>query len=178
MRKLLIILTRKYPYAFGEPFLESEINKHNPYYDKIMVLAQDVSKREVMTRALPEKTEAYITATGSRKSMRLKDLFASFSHLLKPDSCESEEYAARKLDIVQRCFLCNFESRCVRLEKEAVEILKQQNFSDYDQIVIYSYWFFANATVAVRLKEYIKKEMNYSGQITVISRAHSICGDV
>ena len=172
MRKLLIILTRKYPYAFGEPFLESEINKHNPYYDKIMVLAQDVSKREVMTRALPEKTEAYITATGSRKSMRLKDLFASFSHLLKPDSCESEEYAARKLDIVQRCFLCNFESRCVRLEKEAVEILKQQNFSDYDQIVIYSYWFFANATVAVRLKEYIKKEMNYSGQITVISRAH------
>ena len=26
MRKLLIILTRKYPYAFGEPFLESEIN--------------------------------------------------------------------------------------------------------------------------------------------------------
>ena len=67
MRKLLIILTRKYPYAFGEPFLESEINKHNPYYDKIMVLAQDVSKREVMTRALPEKTEAYITATGSTK---------------------------------------------------------------------------------------------------------------
>ena len=59
MRKLLIILTRKYPYAFGEPFLESEINKHNPYYDKIMVLAQDVSKREVMTRALPENRSLY-----------------------------------------------------------------------------------------------------------------------
>ena len=57
-------------------------------------------------------------------------------------------------------------------ENEAVEILKQQDFSGYDHIVIYSYWFFANATVAVRLKEYIKKEMNYSGQITVISRAH------
>ena len=129
MRKLLIILTRKYPYAFGEPFLESEINKHTPYYDKIMVLAQDVSKGEAMTRALPEKTEAYITATGSRKSMRLKDLFASPLHLLKPDTSESEEYATRKLDLIQRCFLCNFESRCVRLENEAIEILKQQNFS-------------------------------------------------
>lgn len=68
MRKLLIILTRKYPYAFGEPFLESEINKHNPYYDKIMVLAQDVSKREVMTRALPEKPKLILLQQEAEKA--------------------------------------------------------------------------------------------------------------
>ena len=172
MRKLLIILTRKYPYAFGEPFLESEINKHTQYYEKIMILAQDVSKGEKQTRALPEKTEAHITATGHRKSMRLKDLAVTPIHLLKPDLREHEETVTRKLNIMQRGFLCNFESRCIRLENEAIEILKYQDFSGYDQIVIYSYWLFANAMVAVSLKDYIKKKMHYSGKIVVISRAH------
>lgn len=68
MRKLLIILTRKYPYAFGEPFLESEINKHTPYYDKIMVLAQDVSKGEAMTRVLPEKQKLILLQREAEKA--------------------------------------------------------------------------------------------------------------
>ena len=172
MKKCLIILTRKYPYAFGEPFLESEIDKHIKYYDKILILAQDVSVNEKATRFLPESIEYYATATGTRNKMRMRDVLHTPGKFFFSDAIIQDEIKGRKLTILQRMFLSYFKSRCDRLFKEAVMKCKNIDFSGYDQITIYSYWLFANAMVAVDFKNYLKNVCNYKGRIILLSRAH------
>ena len=172
MKKMLVILTCKYPYDFGEPFLESEIYKHLPYYDKIMVLAQDVGKESRQTRVLPERIECRKTARGKRRNLRILDVARAPKLLLFPDAPIRTELKNRKLNALQHGFLCYFESRCLRLLEEAKAILRDVPVEQYDQISLYSYWLFANANVAIMLKDYLLRERQYKGRVVVFSRAH------
>ena len=172
MKKLLIILVRRYPYAFGEPFLESEIEKHKKYYDKILVLSQDVSKNAKQTRIPPEGIDVAITATGDRGHLRRRDMMNIPRLMIFPDAAMKEELRARKLNIPQKAFLSYFEARCIRLFDEAKNILKDVPVNDYDQITMYSYWLFANANVGLYLKDYLENERSFKGRIVLFSRAH------
>lgn len=172
MKKCLIILTRKYPYAAGEPFLESEIDKHIQYYDKILILSQDVSRNENATRVLPKSVEYTVTASGERKEMRMRDMMHSPRLFFAPDTVMKNELESRTLTLPQRVFLSYFKSRCNRLAFESTGKLDQYDFSQYGEITIYSYWFFANAMVAVDIKNYLTNSRNYSGRILLVSRAH------
>ncbi len=51
MKKCLIILTSEFPFSAGEPFLESEIKYQKQCFDKVIVLAQDLDKKEKKYRA-------------------------------------------------------------------------------------------------------------------------------
>ena len=172
MKKLLLILTRKYPYAFGEPFLESEIAKHKDYQDKIIVLAQDGSAGEAPTRVVPDGIEACITSTGKRKNLRISDWLHMLGQVLFPDSAVKEERMQRKLSLSQKAFLGYFEARTKRTLAESVKQLEKVDFNAYDKITIYSYWLFVNAAVAVGLRDYLRDERGYQGKIVVLSRAH------
>lgn len=172
MKKLLLILVRRYPYDFGEPFLESEIEKHKQYYDKILVLSQDVSTNSKQTRIPPEGIEFAATATGNRKRLRRQDLMNAPRLMVKPNDAVRLELSQRKLNILQKGFLCYFESRCLRLLKEAKTILNGIDVNQYDQITLYSYWLFANANVGIYLKDYLINERNFSGKVVLFSRAH------
>lgn len=172
MKSFLIILTRKYPYDFGEPFLESEIDKHKQYYDKILVLSQDVSKNSNQTRIPPEGIEFTATATGDRKKLRRRDLLYAPHLFIAPNKAIKLELQQQKLNILQKCFLCYFEARCLRLLDEAKDILKNIDIDQYDKITLYSYWMFANANVGLYLKEYFANERNFKGKISLFSRAH------
>lgn len=172
MKKCLIILTRKYPYAAGEPFLESEISKHISFYEQILVLAQDVSKDAPVTRSLPPCVRYTSTASGSRKKMRLQDILHSPHLLFSPDGIMKNEMAHRPLTLSQRAFLSYFKARCNRLSREAIAKICQYDFSHYEEITIYSYWLFANAMVAIDIKNYLTNILNYTGRILLVSRAH------
>lgn len=172
MKKFLLILTRRYPYDFGESFLESEIEKHQQYYDRILVLSQDVGTNSKQTRIPPEGIEFAATATSDRKKLRRKDVLNAPRMMAKPDEAVKLELKQKKLNIVQKGFLCYFESRCLRLVDEAKAILKEIDVNQYDQITLYSYWLFANANVGIYLKEYLLKELGFKGKIALFSRAH------
>ena len=172
MKKFLLILARRYPYDFGEPFLESEIEKHQQYYDRILVLSQDVGTKSKQTRIPPEGIEFAATVTADRKKLRRKDVLNAPGMMLKPDEAVLNELKQKKIGILQRGFLCYFESRCLRLLDEAKTILKEIDVNQYDQITLYSYWLFANANVGIYLKEYLIKERKFKGKIELFSRAH------
>lgn len=172
MKQLLIIFVRRYPYDFGEPFLESEIYKHIDHYNKIVVLSQDVGISSKQTRTPPKEIQYINTATSDRKSLRINDICHIPIYMLKPDVAMQEEMQLRKLNFLQKGFLAYFEARCQRLLKEAIVSLQDIDLHQYDKITLYSYWLFANANVALYLKDYFYHECGYTGKIVLVSRAH------
>ena len=52
--KYLILLSRKYPFLSGEPFLENEIEEIAPHFDKILIFPTDA--------CLTDKTSRHIQA--------------------------------------------------------------------------------------------------------------------
>lgn len=170
MGKCLIIFARKYPYSYGEPSLQDELPFHLALYDRIIVLSQDVSKGEETTRTPPKAIEYYNTATTSRRMGRVKDKLKCVHHCFSRSQALQSDEARLKGHLVRRVFLWTFEERCQRLIREAKAVLDQFDFSVYDEVVLYSYWFFANARVAVAIKEYL--EDSNCNSVRVVSRAH------
>lgn len=172
MKKLLIIFTRKYPYDFGEPFLECEIDKHSKYFDDILVLSQDVSANSKQTRVPPVGIKFMVTASDQRKKLRKKDMLNTPFMLFHPSINMTNEFVGRKLKFKQKLFLAYFECRCDRLYRETKNIIDNIDINQYEHIVFYSYWLFANAYTSLLLKSYLLKEREFSGKIVLISRAH------
>lgn len=170
MNKCLIILTRKYPYSYGEPSLETEFPYHQKLFNRIIVLAEDVSKDEKITRVPPESVEYYNTATSSRRAGRIKDKLKCARFAFKPNDAVKTDKSVIGLKPVHNVFLWSFEERCQRLIKEARAVLDNLDLSGLDEIVLYSYWFFANARVAVTLADDLRKK--YNVPVRVVSRAH------
>lgn len=170
MGKCLIVFTRKYPYSYGEPSFQDEVPYHIPHFEEIIVLAQDVSKGEAKTRTPPEEVEFYNTATASRRMGRIKDKVKCLRWAVNPSEAVKSDAARIKGKPVRRVFLWTFEERCHRLIAEAVSVLEGYDFSSYDEVVLYSYWLFANVRVAIGISEYLKRKGITN--IRIVSRAH------
>lgn len=170
MGKCLIVLTRKYPYSYGETSLQDELPFHIPYYDDVLILAQDVSPGDTETRMPPTGVSWYNTAKRNREVSRAIDKVKSPLLLLKRDKAIASDRKAVKGHPVRKVFLYTFEERCLRLIKEAIDDLKGYDFTKYDEVVLYSYWFFANARAATGIADYLKRKG--CRKVRIISRAH------
>ena len=170
MGKCLIVFTRKYPYSYGEPSFQDEVPYHLSRFDKVIVLAQDVSKGEPTTRTPPKEVEFYNTATASRRMGRIKDKIKCLRWAVKQTEAMKSDALRVKGKLVRRIFLWTFEERCQRLIREAISVLDHYDFSIYDEVVLYSYWLFANVRVAIGVSEYLKSKG--ISKVRIISRAH------
>ena len=170
MKRCLIVLTRKYPYSYGEPSLDDEFRHHQPYYEKMIVLAQDIGKGAATTRNPIPAVTYFNTATASRAAGRALDKLRCFRFYLRRTQAVKSDRARVRFRPVRRYFLYSFEERCSRMIREAKDTLCQFDWSGYDRIVLYSYWFFANARAAVGIAEYLKTKTE--AEIVVVSRAH------
>lgn len=170
MGKCLIVFTRKYPYSYGEPSFQDEVPYQLACFEKVIVLSQDVSKGEMTTRTPPEEVEFYNTATMSRRMGRIKDKVKCMRWAVRKNEAIASDSQRIKGKPVRRVFLWTFEERCQRLISEAVSVLKSYDFSIYDEVVCYSYWFFANVRAAIGISEYL----NAQGvtNVRIVSRAH------
>lgn len=170
MGKCLIVFTRKYPYSYGEPSFQDEAPYQLSCFEKVIVLAQDVSKGEPTTRTPPEGIEFYNTATSSRRIGRLRDKLKCIRWSVKHNDATDSDVQRISGKPIRRIFMWTFEERCQRLITEAISVLKGYDFSSYDEVVLYSYWFFANVRVAVGVSEYLK--MRGIDAVRIVSRAH------
>ena len=170
MGKCLIVFTRKYPFSYGEPSFQDEVPYHIPYYEKIIVLAQDVSKGESTTRTPPKEVAFYNTATTSRRMGRIKDKVSCLRWAVKPTEAMKSDSPRLKGKPIRRVFLWTFEARCQRLISEAISVLEKYDLSGYDEVILYSYWLFANVRVAIGISEYLKQKGITN--IKIVSRAH------
>ena len=170
MGKCLIVFTRKYPYSYGEPSFQDEVPYQLSLFEKVIVLSQDVSRGEATTRTPPKEVEFYNTATTSRRMGRIKDKVKCLRWAVQKNEAMASDSQIIKGKPVRRIFLWTFEERCQRLISEAIAVLKNYDFSSYDEVVCYSYWFFANVRVAIGISEYLKA--HNIKNVRVVSRAH------
>lgn len=164
MSACLIMLTNTYPFNGGEYFIENEIDIVSRYFDKIMIFALDADKNAPLTRSIPSNVSAMITGKYSRKRERAGDLIGAvlgMSFFGKKDG---------ETDIGKKLFREYFRKRSERQFKQVLENISAEELKEYDEVIIYSYWLFVPASVAVKLKEHLLK-MGVKVK-KVVSRAH------
>ncbi len=164
MSACLIMLTNTYPFNGGEYFIENEIDIVSRYFDKIMIFALDADKNAPLTRSIPSNVSAVITGKYSRKRERTGDLIGAvlgMSFFGKKDG---------ETDIRKKIFREYFRKRSERQFKQVLENISTEELKEYDEVIIYSYWLFVPASVAVKLKEHLIK-MGVKVK-KAVSRAH------
>lgn len=166
MKKCLLMLTSAYPYHVGETFLETEIFFHVKNFDKIIILAQEVEPDAPITRKTPDEIDFHNISTKKQKITRVKDIIKGAAQTITPNgiSKENAEKSFQKIVFTQY-----FEQRAQRQFKESLEVLQKYDFSKFDEVVIYSYWFFVTCKTGVLLKDWLKQK---GIKASLVSRAH------
>ncbi|MCR4616199.1 MAG: glycosyltransferase [Clostridiales bacterium] len=168
-RKCLILLTSSFPYANCETYLECEISKHTENFDKIIILAQETDADAIKTRQVPEGIDVYNTARRSRRAGRTSDLARGIinlplAHARRYDRAEISGSPVKAL------FAEYFIQRGARQYRESMAILKKYDFSQFDEVIVYSYNFFGLAYAGAM----IKKDLTEQGVKTfLVSRSHA-----
>ncbi len=169
MKKCLILLTSCFPFDNKETFLENEIFFHQDYFEKIIILAQELSVGKMYARNIPENAEAYNIALKKKTIARAGDFLRGAVRLLKPSEAAKADFDRIGKSIPRRVFCEYFEQRAQRQFIENLKIIKNIDFDSFDEIVIYSYWFFANCRTGIILKKYFESKGH---KVKLISRAH------
>lgn len=169
MGNCLVLISSSYPFLTQENFLETELPFHTEHYEKIIILAIDVDPGAEKMRGIPRNTDAYNISARPQKLARLGDVARGAVRLpLKPDYLADEKKYIGN-DIRKRVFLEYFVERSRRQYGECSRILDKYDFSKYDGVMIYSYWFFASAVIGSMLRDDIAKKCP---RVKFISRAH------
>ena len=167
MRSALILLTNAYPCGGGELFLESELPLLAAKFTDILILVQEAAPGVGAQTPLPENVRCINIARVRKRRGRAQDLRRAALHCLGVTSVYRQDRAAVGHSPLKRMFLEYFEARARRQFQETLAALAGEDFSSYDRVVIYSYWFFVGARVAMLLKEHLRHP-----NLKLISRAH------
>jgi len=169
MNNCLLILTNRFPFSFGEPFLETELPYHIKNFNKIIILPLDVGSNEKPTRELPAGAETFNISSQSKNTARYNDRIKGAVGLLKKSNVYRLENEEIKNSIAKRFFLEYFEARAQHRFSEICTAFKEIDFSGFDNIIIYSYWLFVTARTGVLLKEHFEGSKS---NVRLVSRAH------
>ena len=156
----LLMLTKFYPYGTGEAFIENEIKVLAEYYEKIIIIACEVSKKDKEIRSLPDNVKAFKIESKPKKVQLLNDVILSGKYLLKP-SIELKDEKNECSTMLQKAFLGYFEGKSQRVFRK---IIKNKYLEELGKkpFVLYSYWFFMTARVGTLITEKYKPEYMFS----------------
>lgn len=164
------MLTADYPFTVGEPFLESEMPYHSGNYDKIIILTLEKAPGAELTRKLPDNAEAYNVSTVNPKVSRAvsaaEGLVSAVFHKTELPESDKERIGG---SFAKKAFTEYFEKRSINKFKDCKKILDKIDFTLFDSVTVYSYWFFVTCRVGVYVKNYIKEKGVNS---FLVSRAH------
>lgn len=167
MKNCLVLLTNSYPYSSEEAFLEPEIPYLAKEFDKIIILAIGLGKEAKKTRETPENADCYNIAKTSKRVSRVMSLLKGAVNSVLPSDTPKDEEA--KTDFKKRAFCEYFYARGEREFSQCKDILEKYDFSEYDSVTVYSYWFFVTALVASKVCELVSASCK---NIKFVSRAH------
>lgn len=159
----LIMFTKTFPYGTGEAFIESEIPTLGRKFEKVLIIATEVTPNIKTERDLPDN---FIVMKVSSHSLGRQKAFDVLSGLFsRRRSAEFKAECKNVHGVVQTVFLKYFEAKSQRifhliLKNEKWIALKEQ----FDDAIYYSYWLFSTARVAGLLRP---DERNL-----LLSRAH------
>jgi len=155
----LILIDRTFPFGFGEPFLENEIGAISRWFDKVIVFPIDISVSETVKREIhASNVDVQVvekTGFGIRKCLyALQGLYRCVS-----------SGRLDKQGIMDEAFKAAADS----LSEHILSCLKRNyDPTGQDKIVLYGYWLYIPALIAVNLSERLKRTC----PVKCISRAH------
>ena len=136
-------------------------------FDKIITLAIDTGKGAPKMRATPENADCYnVAATGKTVSRYLSKAKGVMNYVKGSEyyDVDTEADTAQK-----KLFLEYFCARADREFKLCMDKLKDYDFSKFDSVTVYSYWFFVAAMIGTKIRDEIKKQCR---RVKLVSRAH------
>ena len=153
----LLLLTKFYPYGNGEAFLENEIEILSEYYDRILIIACEVSESiAIYKRQLPRNVEAcYVPAVSKYKDI----LFCLKNTISKEKELNEERREAH--GFIKKFFLCYFEQKSQRIFNYIIRN-KLINSILNNSYIMYSYWLFTTARVGILIKHLHKPIYSFS----------------
>ena len=170
MRRCLILLTTGFPFTSGEPYLHAEIPILAAQFTHVFLFAVGLRPGLAPQVQLPENV---IVCNGARISplrARAEDVLHGLPACIAPQlPAQDLREAGRRPS--RRVFLGYYLSRVDRLAEEIETCLRDVDFSLYDQVCVYSYWFFATAGVGVRVRDFLRRRG--AQNVRLVSRAHS-----
>ncbi|MGN1141110.1 MAG: glycosyltransferase [Oliverpabstia sp.] len=158
--RYLILLNRRFPYKYGEAFLENEIDEISSFFDKIIIFPSDMTPNDPITRKI--KSPNVYSVAFENQSLRYRKMQYAFMGL------PLIRFGSGK-KIKQCLFDAYFNAACKSQYKKIAKILDEYHFGKDDEVILYSYWLYISAKVAVDLKQRYKDVTN----IKCISRAHA-----
>ncbi len=166
MKNCLILLANSYPFSSEETFLEPEVPYLAKEFDKVIVLAIGLDKNAQKTREIPPNFDCYNVSVTSKKLSRL----ISFSKGLINSVLTSKVPKDKDCDSFKKRVFCEyFYARGEREFSLCKDILDKYDFSEYDSVTVYSYWFFVTALVGSKVCEYISESCK---KLKFVSRGH------
>lgn len=160
-KTVCILIAGDYPYLNGESFYEDEAPYTSKFFDEVLVFSLNAGKKSIQTRNTPGNFRSFPIA---EVSGRRKYVF----YLLKGLLCHSA-FSHSDFSLKHR-FADDYLAGKSKVEFEKVKrILERVTFGNDTRFVVYSYWFFDHALLAVRIKEYL---VNSGYSVVAVSRAH------
>lgn len=159
--RYLILFNRKFPYKTGEAFLENEIDEISTVFDKIIIFPSDICLNDKVTRKInSSNVEVKVVEKISLKFRNIKYLFGGAKWGILNE---------KNKNLTNKLYGGYFENAAKNQAKKIIRVLEKYNFSVNDEIILYSYWLFITAKVAIIVKEYFEK---IGINVRVVSRAH------
>lgn len=158
--KYLILLSRKYPFLSGEPFLENEIEEIAPHFDKILIFPTDACLTDQPSRHI-QAANVDVCVTE-----RTKIKYRHYEYGMKGAACSVFGGKIGKKPIKDAYFLSFAQS----FTKHVADYLQSHyHFTKDDEVVLYSYWLYVTAQVAIYLKKQFQSRVK---KMVCIARAH------
>ncbi len=167
MKDCLLLLTKVFPFDKGEEFIEDEIPILAKTFEKVIIIATSTSDHPVQTRSVPENVSIHNIRTSKVKHSLPGAISRQFPFKDYKGYSGKDECNAVKGSLKKKLYLSYFIAKSEIIYDEAVNILSQYNFEEYDGVTFYSYWFHDIAMVALRLKRYCTAKAKRA-----VSRAH------
>jgi glycosyltransferase involved in cell wall biosynthesis len=139
--KNLVLITSHFPFGTGESFIEQEIKYLSRNFEKILIIAQDVTGEK--TRETPENVTIfrYNTATSLKGFLILPFLFfinaSTIAEILK-EEIEFRLGIKDTLTIRKFSFLFRKVIKAVQLKEYMIKVLRKEKITE--SITFYSYW--------------------------------------
>ncbi|MDU1223534.1 glycosyltransferase [Varibaculum cambriense] len=166
MRTLAIVLTDQFPYEVGEEFFEQELPYLSKAVSDILIIPVRLEQGAKKTRILPANAVSFLPVKQKATNKWWK-IVKNLPRIIFSGERMVNWFQFRHpirvlVDLV-------FASNTYDVYNRILPQLKQFDFSKYDSIVLYSYWFYTGTSLA-RL---IQKGSLKSVPSYIISRGHA-----
>lgn len=158
--RYLVILNRRFPFKYGEAFLENEVDEISKCFDRVIILPSDMTSRDEQTRVIKSSNVEVITYEES--SLKKRQLSYCLGGLWDKKDSEAKGF--------RDWLYSGYFNHAVKLQcRNIYKAISKYNFNKEDTVVLYSYWLFISAKVAISLKEVLQQHTN----VICVSRAHA-----